>query len=133
MEKFKLIGLEMKYFIPITIILIVAIILGKLPPGMLGAFPLMMIIGAVLDYIGNKTPLVKDYLGGGPIVIIFVSAALLYFNILPAKEVKIITDFMISQRFLDFYIAALIVGSILGMNRKLLIKAAVGYLPVILG
>lgn len=108
MEKFKLIGLEMKYFIPITIILIVAIILGKLPPGMLGAFPLMMIIGAILDYIGNKTPLVKDYLGGGPIVIIFVSAALLYFNILPAKEVKIITDFMISQRFLDFYIAALI-------------------------
>ena len=133
MEKFKLAGLEMKYFIPITIILIIAIALGKLPPGMLGAFPLMMIIGAVLDYIGNKTPFVKDYLGGGPIVIIFISAALLYFNILPAKEIKIITDFMISQRFLDFYIAALIVGSILGMNRKLLIKASVSYLPVILG
>lgn len=35
--------------------------------------------------------------------------------------------------FLDFYIAALITGSILGMNRKLLIKAAIRYLPCILG
>ena len=132
-EKFKLAGLEMKYFIPISLILIVAVVLGKLPAGMLGAFPIMIVIGGILDYIGNKTPIIKDYLGGGPIVIIFVSAALVYFNIIPAKEVKIIKDFMTTQSFLDFYIAALIVGSILGMNRKLLIKAAVGYLPVIIG
>lgn len=30
-EKFKLAGLEMKYFIPISIILIIAVFLGKLP------------------------------------------------------------------------------------------------------
>lgn len=132
-EKFKLAGLEMKYFIPISLILIVAVFLGKLPSGMLGAFPIMIVVGSFLDYIGNKTPIVKDYLGGGPIVIIFVSAALVYFNIMPNKEVKIIKDFMTTQSFLDFYIAALIVGSILGMNRKLLVKAAVGYLPVIIG
>lgn len=69
-EKFKLAGLEMKYFIPITLVLIAAIALGKLPKGMLGAFPILIVIGAIFDYIGNKTPIVKDYLGGGPIVII---------------------------------------------------------------
>lgn len=132
-EKFKLSGLEMKYFIPITLILVAATLLGKLPNGMLGAFPILIVIGGIFDWVGNKLPIVKDYLGGGPIVIIFVSAALVYFNVIPAKEVKIITEFMTTQSFLDFYIAALIVGSILGMNRKLLIKAAVGYLPVILG
>lgn len=132
-EKFKLAGLEMKYFIPITLILVAATLLGKLPNGMLGAFPILIVIGGIFDWVGNKLPIVKDYLGGGPIVIIFVSAALVYFNVIPAKEVKIITEFMTTQSFLDFYIAALIVGSILGMNRKLLIKAAVGYLPVILG
>ena len=132
-EKFKLAGLEMKYFIPITLVLIAAIALGKLPKGMLGAFPILIVIGAIFDYIGNKTPIVKDYLGGGPIVIIFVSAALVYFNIIPDNETKIIKDFMTTQSFLDFYIAALIVGSIMGMNRKLLIKAAMGYLPVIIG
>ena len=35
--------------------------------------------------------------------------------------------------FLDLYIAALITGSILGMNRKLLIKAAARYFPAIFG
>lgn len=35
--------------------------------------------------------------------------------------------------FLDFYIAALITGSILGMNRKLLMKAAARYFPAIFG
>ena len=45
-EKFKLAGLEMKYFIPISLILIVAVVLGKLPAGMLGAFPIMIVIGA---------------------------------------------------------------------------------------
>lgn len=93
-EKFKLAGLEMKYFIPVVLVLTAAVALGKLPKGMLGAFPIMIAIGAILDYIGNKTPIVKDYLGGGPIVIIFVSAALVYYNIIPANETKIIKDFM---------------------------------------
>lgn len=131
--KIKLLGLEMKYFFPIFIILIISIYTNKLPKGMLGAFPLMMMLGALLNFIGNKTPIVKDYLGGGPITIIFVSAALLYFNILPENEITIIKNFMTTEGFLDFYIAALIVGSILGMNRNLLIKAAIRYLPVILG
>lgn len=132
-ERFKLAGIEMKYFIPIFIVICVGMYLGKIPKGMLGAFPIMMVFGAILNYIGNKTPIIKDYLGGGPIVIIFASAALAYFNILPKEDIKIIKDFMTTQSFLDFYIAALVVGSILGMNRKLLIRAALGYLPVIIG
>lgn len=40
---------------------------------------------------------------------------------------------MKSGGFLNFYIAALITGSILGMNRKLLIKAAIRYFPCIIG
>ena len=132
-ERFKLAGIEMKYFIPIAIVLLVGMYLGKFPKGMLGAFPLMMVLGAILNYIGNKAPIIKDYLGGGPIVIIFVSAALVYFNVMPEGQVKLMKEFMTTQSFLDFYIAALVVGSILGMNRKLLIKAALGYLPVIIG
>ena len=46
---------------------------------------------------------------------------------------EIIQTFMKGHGFLDFYIAALITGSILGMSRKLLINAAIRYLPAILG
>ena len=41
------------------------------------------------------------------------------------------TFFKPTGAFLDFYIAALITGSILGMNRKLLVKAAARYFPAI--
>lgn len=134
MEKnFRLAGLEMKYFVTISIMLFSAVYMEVLPKGMIGALPLLMVIGAVLDYVGNKTPFVKDYLGGGPIVIIFASAAFVYYGVFPKATTDIISGFMNAQGFLDFYIAALITGSILGMNRDLLIKAAIKYLPVILG
>ena len=43
------------------------------------------------------------------------------------------TFFKTTGGFLDWYIAALITGSILGMNRKLLMKAAARYFPAIFG
>nr|WP_041693281.1 2-hydroxycarboxylate transporter family protein [Peptoclostridium acidaminophilum] len=106
---------------------------GVLPSGMVGAIPVMMVVGAILNEIGNKTPIVKDYFGGGPIVVIFASAAFAAYGIFPQPVSETMANFMKGEGFLNFYIAALITGSILGMNRKLLIKAAVRYLPAIIG
>jgi malate:Na+ symporter len=130
---FSIYGIKIQYFILISIIILTCSYLNILPSGMVGAFPYMIIIGAVLGLIGDNTPIIKDYLGGGPIVIIFGAAALVYFNAIPESSIKIVTDFMKGQSFLDFYIAALITGSILGMDRNLLIKASIRYLPAILG
>ena len=132
-KKFKLLGLEMKYFIPMTILVIGASYLQVLPKGLVGILPYLMILGGILDYIGNKLPIIKDYFGGGPIVIIFASAAFVYYGIIPKSISDSIHGFMVQNTFLDFYIAALIVGSVLGMSRSLLIKAAIKYLPVIIG
>jgi len=132
-ESFKLMGIEMKFFIPMTIIVIGAMYLGALPKGMLGAFPLLMILGCIFNEIGNRTPIIKDYFGGGPIVAIFASAALITYRVIPESAEGIIASFMKGEGFLNFYIAALITGSILGMNRNLLIKASLRYLPVIIG
>lgn len=132
-EAFKLAGIEMKFFIPMTIVVVGAMYLGALPKGMLGAFPLLMILGAILNEIGNRTPIVKDYFGGGPIVAIFGAAAFISYGVIPEATAAIITSFMKGEGFLNFYIAALITGSILGMSRDLLIKASLRYLPVIIG
>ncbi|MBO5493736.1 MAG: 2-hydroxycarboxylate transporter family protein [Pyramidobacter sp.] len=104
-----------------------------LPKGMVGAFPIMIVLGAILNEIGDRCPFVNTYLGGGAIVIIFGVAALCHWKVLPAGTQTIIRNFMVGEGFLDFYIAALICGSILGMNRDLLIKAAIRYLPAIIG
>lgn len=133
MKDFKIMGLPIAVYGGLLAVLLLAIFMGVLPTGMIGAFAFMMIIGSLLDLIGNNTPIIKTFFGGGPIVVIFGSAALVYFNILPVEITENVVTFMKGGGFLDFYIAALITGSILGMSKKLLIKAAVRYFPTIIG
>jgi malate:Na+ symporter len=131
-EEYRILGLPVIAFAIIATVVLAATYMGSLPTGMIGAFALMIVLGAIFNEIGNKTPIVNTFLGGGPIVIIFASAALVMYNIIPEAASENMVTFMKGGGFLDFYIAALITGSILGMGRKLLIKSAVRYLPVIL-
>lgn len=133
MSKIKIAGLDLKWFIIISAVIIAGCALGAFPAGMVGAFLFLMVFGELLNLIGNVTPFVKTYLGGGAIVCIFGGAALVYWHIVPDTVAENCSTFMKSAGFLDFYIAALITGSILGMNRKLLIRAAIRYLPCIIG
>jgi len=133
MKDTKIMGLSIPVYLVLLAVVVVGIILDVLPGGMIGAFAFMMVVGALLNLIGNKTPIINTFFGGGPIVIIFGSAALVYFGILPESVTENVNTFMKGGGFLDFYIAALITGSILGMSKKLLMKAAIRYFPTILG
>lgn len=132
-KKFEIMGIDFKVFLIFVIITVAACAFEVLPGGMVGAFLFLMIFGSLLNLIGDKTPIINTFLGGGAIVCIFGGAALVYFNIIPTFVAENSTTFMKDGGFLDFYIAALITGSILGMNRKLLIKASIRYLPCICG
>ena len=123
-------GIKLPVYIGIAALVFITMYLEILPGGMLGAFAVMMVFGGLFNVIGNNLPIVKTYLGGGAIVCIFASAFLVYFGIIPQSVVDNVDVFMNSVGFLNFYIAALITGSILGMNRTLLLKAAVRFLPV---
>lgn len=154
MEKksiYKLFNLPWYYFAAFSTIVLTATYFGVLPEGMAGCFAYMIVVSTVLYEIGEHTPIVRSFLGGGAIVVLFGVALMNYFNLLP-EAIKLADGtlkynmgikldlvgnikkfFKPSGAFLDFYIAALITGSILGMNRKLLIKAAARYFPAILG
>ncbi|MDO5047996.1 MAG: 2-hydroxycarboxylate transporter family protein [Anaerococcus sp.] len=136
-EDKKILGMSWPLVFVIMAIIILAIYMEVLPLGLIGAFLFLLVFGELLNFIGNNLPIVNTYLGGGAIVTIFGGATLVHFGILNETMVNLSDAFMKSGEgrmgFLDFYIAALITGSILGMNRKLLIKAAVRYLPAILG
>ena len=137
MDENRILGLSWPLVGVIGVIIVAAIYLGVLPFGMIGAFLFLLILGELLNLIGNKVPIVNTFLGGGAVVAIFGGAALVYFKLIPEDTINLVTAFMKTgdgkMGFLDFYIAALITGSILGMNRTLLIKAAIRYLPAILG
>ena len=85
-----------------------------------------MVLGFLLEYIGDRLPLIKDYLGGGP---------LLSFSAAPAGIQRRHAGLdqgrhrhlHAGRRFLTFYICALICGSILGIEARLLVKAGARY------
>ena len=146
---FKIFALPPKYFALFAVVVLLAAMLGVLPAGMAGCFAFMIVCGAILQEIGDNLPIVNTFLGGGPVVIIFGMGFLRYVNFFGVFDVisgligktgftkilmtNIDTFFKPAGAFLDFYIAALITGSILGMNRKLLVKAAARYFPAIFG
>lgn len=116
----------------ITVLALLAMYTNNLPKGLIGGLLILMVLGELFGWIGDHTPIIKSYLGGGAILAIFGAAFMVYTGAMPAQTVDIITDFMKSGGFLNFYIAALITGSILGMDSKVLKQAGIKYaLPIL--
>jgi CCS family citrate carrier protein len=76
--------------------------------------------------IGKRIPLINR-IGAAAIFATFVPSFLVYMHWLPDNLVKGVTDFTKATNFLYLFIAAIIVGSILGMDRQTLIK---GFLKI---
>lgn len=127
-------GIPASYFAGFFAVAVAAMYLNKLPAGLVGGFGITMALGFLLDHLGDRTPILKDYLGGGPLLCIFASAAMVYWGVMPDKAKGVIDGFMKSGGFLGFYIASLITGSILGIDSKQLVRAGARYaVPLVLG
>ncbi len=87
MTDWRIANLPLPVFMVVAAVLAVAILLGVLPAGMIGALALIMVVGGLFAFAGDHTPIVKDYLGGAPLVCIFGAAALVHFRILPERGV----------------------------------------------
>ncbi len=131
-SKIKLMGMDWQYFLVLFAIVIMAMYFGFLPASLAGQIPLLLVIGEAFRFIGDRIPIIKDYLGGGSCVVLFGCAALVMFGVIPAETAAETKDFM-NGTFINFALAALCCGSIFGMDRDLLLKASLRYIPCILG
>ncbi|MGF1736498.1 2-hydroxycarboxylate transporter family protein [Photobacterium satsumensis] len=114
-------------------VILLATVQNHMPSGIIGAIGVMAVVGYILNVAGNKTPIVNQFFGGGAIVIIFGSSYIFHSGLLPQETADSITNFVKDGGFLSFFIASLVTGSILGMDTNVLKKAALKYIPVILG
>lgn len=128
----KLLGMDWKYFLVLFTAVMLAMYFDFLPGSLAGQIPLLLVVGEAFRFVGDRTPIVKDYLGGGSVVVLFGCAALVMAGIIPKETADATKDFMVNT-FIDFALAALCAGSIFGMNRNLLKKASLRYIPAILG
>lgn len=126
-------GISLPLYLFFMVVIFSAIALDKLPLNMVGITILLVALGHLLYFIGEKLPIMNSYLGGGSVFTLLGATLLASFHLVPTKVINAVSDFMGGGfGFLDFYIAALICGSILGMNRNLLVKASTKFIPVAL-
>ena len=99
---------------------------GKLPNEISVAIVMFAFFGFTLAEIGKRLPVIRN-IGAAAIFATFIPSALVYYKVLPEQIVKVTTDFTKTSNFLYLFIASIIVGSILSMDRQVLIK---GFLKI---
>lgn len=98
-----------------------------------GALFTLVIAGGGLYYLGSHLPIFKTYLGGGSVFTTIGAAIIAGLGLVPASTVATVKGFIATSNFLEFYIVSLIISAILKMDRQLLLKSAVRFLPVAFG
>jgi len=131
--EFKLGIIPLGIYLPLSVVTGLVMASGALPKDMLGAIPVMMLLGFALAELGKRLPVMK-YLGGPAILAIFVPSYLVASGGMPSAALEAITTFMKSTNFLYVNIAVIVVGSILGMSRTVLIQGFLRmFVPLLVG
>lgn len=110
----------------------IATFTGSLPETMLGGFALTIVLGGLLIWTGNLFPYIRE-MGLPTILCTFVPATLVFLGLFPQHGIDVASTFTDTQGFLDFFVVAVIVGSVLGMPRDLLIQAGPRFLVPLVG
>jgi malate:Na+ symporter len=120
--------------LPLYIVLFAVIgaasVCGRLPADMVGGFAVIMILGWILGEAGMRIPVLKD-IGGPAILSLFVPAILIFYGLINRPALDAITAVMKTDNFLYLYISCLVCGSVLGMNRKILVQGFLRMAPLL--
>lgn len=138
---FRVCGLNWNYFLPFFAVVLIATYTGNLPTVKLadglvattyvGTFAFLMSIGGLFFWLGNTIPILNNYLGGACLLPLFGASAMKALGLIPdelAQGVKV----LMNGGFQDAYIACLLVGAVLVMDRKILLSSTARYLPAII-
>jgi malate:Na+ symporter len=118
--------------IPIPIFVLLAgliavfVLTDRLPNEINVWIAVLALFGFTCAEVGKRMPLLRN-IGGAAICATFIPSFLAFHHLLPDVITKGVTDFTKSTNFLYLFIATIIVGSVLSMDRQVLIK---GFLKI---
>ena len=106
---------------------------GKFPTEICMMMTVLAVGGFTCGELGKRLPILHHF-GAAAIFATFIPSYLVYKKILPDALITAVTDFTKGTNFLYLFIAAVIVGSILGMDRTVLIRGFVKiFVPMAVG
>ena len=94
---------------------------GKTPQDVCTMIAVLAVGGFVCAEIGKRIPLINN-IGGAAIFATFIPSCLAFYHLVPPVIIQTVTDFTKATNFLYLFISSIIVGSILSMDRTVLIR-----------
>ncbi|MGW4338176.1 2-hydroxycarboxylate transporter family protein [Rhodococcus koreensis] len=114
--------------IALTAIVMVAGLFDSIPKNMIGGLAVIVGLGILLGPLGNRLPIISK-IGGGALVCLMTPSILVYFGIFNDNTLDAVHSLMKEANFLYFVICTLVVGSILGMSRKVMVGGLIKIFP----
>ena len=126
-------SIPLPIYIVIVLIVLSAAYFNLLPENMIGGFGVILTLGMFLGPLGQKIPIFKDF-GGPAILCLLLPSVLVFYDVFSSSSINAVHVLMKEANFLYFVIASLVVGSILGMNRTVLIQGLIKmFVPLLVG
>lgn len=105
--------------------------LDIMPQGLTNALAILLILSILLGEIGERLPVWNLYLGGGTTLCLIIGGLLPVIGLMPESFLENINTIMASNSFQNTFLVIIIVGSLLSIDRKLLIRSFGLYIPCI--
>lgn len=126
-------SVSLPVYVALSAVIFVTALAQQLPVDMLGGFAVILTLGWLLGTIGANLPFIKNF-GGPAILSLLIPSILVFFNLVNQNVLDSANILMKEANFLYFYIACLVCGSILGMNRKMLVQGLMRMIvPMMMG
>jgi len=143
---FSVCGLPAKYFFIFFAIVFISAYMGFMPTTRLytndagsyvtttfvGTVAFLMAVGGLFFWLGNTIPILNNYLGGACLLPLLGASFMNYLGLVPEPLVAG-TKMVMRGGFQDMYVGMLLIGSVLMMDRKIILNATARYMPSIIG
>lgn len=125
--------IPLPYFLGIAVIVFCSAHYGYLPKSMIGGLAVIMTLGVFFGQLGQRLPVLRE-IGGGAILCLLLPSVLVFHGFFGSATIDATKMLMKDANFLYFVIASLVVGSILGMNRFILVQGMIRmFVPLVAG
>ncbi|WP_458116416.1 2-hydroxycarboxylate transporter family protein [Arthrobacter sp. D2-10] len=129
---FRISSVPAPLYLVLAGLVLIAALTGNLPDTMVVGFATTMLLGGLFIWLGNLVPVIRDF-GLPTVLCTFAPATLAFFGLMPENIITVVQNFVDGYGFLDFFVVAIIAGSILGMPRTLLLKAGPRFAVPLIG
>lgn len=116
-------GMPLPIYAFFAIIVLACAYFNIIPNQMIGAVAVLFAFGILIGEIGERLPIWNKFLGGGAMLCFLAAGLLKYFNLLPECVTNVSDGWINGYSFLNVFITFLVVGSLLGIDRDVLIKS----------